>query len=61
MFHAGVPEKLIRDVTGHTSNALHLYEEVSKILVQGKQSFDGKENEPTSEAIHSDTASLCLV
>ena len=67
MFHAGVPEKLIRDVTGHTSNALHLYEhptlqqkqEVSKILVQGKQSFDGKENEPTSEAIHSNTPSLC--
>ena len=25
MFNAGVPEKLIRDVTGHTSNALHLY------------------------------------
>ena len=26
MFHAGVPEKIIRDVTGHHSNALHLYE-----------------------------------
>ena len=25
MFHAGVPEKKIRDVTGHRSNVLHLY------------------------------------
>ena len=25
MFHAGVPEKIIRDVTGHRSNVLHLY------------------------------------
>ena len=61
MFHAGVPDKLIRDVTGHRSNALHLYErptlqqkhEVSKILVQ---SFDGKENRPTSQPMRS---SLC--
>ena len=26
LFNAGVPERLIRDVTGHKSNALHLYE-----------------------------------
>ena len=64
MFHAGVPDKLIRDVTGHRSNALHLYErptlqqkqEVSKILVQGKQSFEWKENRPTSQPMRS---SLC--
>ena len=43
-----IPEKLIKDVTGHHSNALHLYErasfqQVSKVLVQG----DGnKENIP---------------
>lgn len=43
LFTAGVPEKLICDVTGHHLNALHLYErpslqqqqEVSKVLVQG--------------------------
>ena len=48
MFSANVPEKLIRDVTGHQSNALHLYErptmcqkqELSKVLVQGKENFD---------------------
>ena len=64
MFHAGVPDKLIRDVTWHRSNALHLYErpilqqkqEVSKILVQGKQSFHGKANRPTSQPMRS---SLC--
>ena len=58
MFNAGVPEKLIRDVTGHTSNALHLYErpnlqqkkEVSRVLMQGKSSFDGKENQPVAMA-----------
>ena len=45
LFNAGVPEKLIRDVTGHCSHALQLYErpsmqqrqEVSKVLVQGAQ------------------------
>ena len=26
LFSAGVPEKLIRDVTGHKSNTLQLYE-----------------------------------
>ena len=47
MFNAGVPDKLIRDVTGHRSTALQLYERptvqqkqaVSRILVQGTQSF----------------------
>ena len=51
LFNAGVPEKLIKDVTGHRSNALHLYErpslqqrqEVSKVLVQGAVN---KENTP---------------
>lgn len=44
LFNAAVPEKMIRDVTGHKSNALQLYERptveqqqrVSKILVQGE-------------------------
>ena len=51
LFNAGIPEKLIKDVTGHRSNALHLYErpslqqrqEVSKVLVQGA---GNKENTP---------------
>ena len=66
MFNAGVPEKLIRDVTGHTSNALHLYErpnlqqkkEVSKVLMQGKSSYDGKENRPVSAASNTSTSVL---
>ena len=45
LFNAGVPEKLIRDVTGHRSKALELYERpslkqqqsVSRILMQGKE------------------------
>ena len=59
LFHAGVPEKLIRDVTGHCSNALQLYErpteqqrkQVSEVLVQGKE-FD-KENMPASTSSQS--------
>ena len=51
LFNAGVPEKLIREVTGHRSNALQTYERpsleqrqnVSKILVQG---MSNKENYP---------------
>ena len=47
LFSAGVPERLIQDITGHQSNALHLYERpslaqkeaVSGIVVQGKNSF----------------------
>ena len=43
LFSAGMPEKLIRDVTGHRSSALQLYERptveqkqaVSRVLVQG--------------------------
>ena len=55
LFNAGVPEKLIHDVTGHKSSALQLYERptlqqrqmVSSIVVQCKQSFQaGKENVP---------------
>ena len=53
LFNAGVPEKLIRGVTGHRSKALQLYErptteqlqETSAVLVQGKKLFcPGKEN-----------------
>ena len=44
LFNAGVPEKLIRDVTGHHSKALELYERpsisqqqsVSRVLVHGE-------------------------
>lgn len=47
MFNAGVPEKLIRDATGHRSSALQLYERptteqkeaVSWVLVQGQKTF----------------------
>ena len=50
LFNAGVPEKLIRDVTGHRSKALELYEcpsldqlkAVSRVLLHGR-SFE-KEN-----------------
>ena len=57
MFNAGVPEKLIRSVTGHRSNALQLYErptneqlqETSAVLLQGKRKFSpGKENETST-------------
>ena len=53
LFNAGVPERVIRDVTGHRSNALLTYQrptleqkqEAPSILVQGKKKFDpGKEN-----------------
>ena len=55
LFNEGVPERVIRDVTGHRSNALLTYQrptleqkqEASSILVQGKKKFDpGKENLP---------------
>ena len=47
MFNTGVPDKLIRDITGHRSAALQLYERptvqqkqaVSRVLVQGTQNF----------------------
>ena len=59
LFHAGVPEKLIRDVTGHCTNALQLYErptdqqrkQVSEVLVQGREF--GKENMPASTSSQS--------
>lgn len=52
MFNAGVSDKLIRDVTGHRSTALQLYERptlqqkqaVSRVLVQGTQNFTNKED-----------------
>ena len=55
LFNAGVPEKLIRDVTGHRSNALLLYERqnieqkqaVSRVLIQGTK----ENNPPTLPAI----------
>ena len=59
LFNAGAPEKLIRDVTGHRSNALQLYERptlqqrqsVSSVLIRGKQRFDqGQENVPVPVA-----------
>ena len=61
LFNAGVPEKLIRGVTGHRSNALQLYErptteqlqETSAVPVQGKKQFHpGKENEPATTGVH---------
>ena len=64
LFNAGVPEKLIRDVTGHRSNALQLYERptlqqkqnVSNILVQGtKEYHPGKENAPVSAPVSAPT------
>ena len=52
MFNAGAPDKLIRDVTGHRSTALQLYERptvqqkqaVSRVLVQGTQNFLANSN-----------------
>ena len=57
MFRANVPEKIIREVTGHQSNALDLYERptlqqkqsVSRVLIQGKESFTDKENQSCSK------------
>ena len=55
LLNAGVPEKVIREVTGHRSNAMLTHQrptleqnqEASSILVQGKRKFDpGKENVP---------------
>ena len=53
LFRANVHEKLIRDVTGHKSNSLQLYQRsteeqkkaVSKILVQGSERFTNLEKE----------------
>lgn len=50
LFTANVPEKMIKEVTGHRSNALQLYERptlqqkqaVSSILVQGNAAFAAK-------------------
>ena len=62
LFSVGVPERMIRDVTGNRSNALQLYKRpsltqkkaVSSILVQRKRSF-------TAEAGKLDGACPCSV
>ena len=62
LFSAGVPERLIYDVTGHQSNALQLCENpslaqkeaVSSILVQGRRWF-------AEEVANSDDAVSCSV
>ena len=68
LFNAGVPEKLIRDVTGHRSSALHLYERptieqkqsVSKVLVQGDNEFQkGKKNTPVSNGKENIHVQMC--
>ena len=64
LFNAGVPERLIRDVTGHRSSALHLYERpsvqqkqaVSRVLVQGRQSFEQRTKH--SESLHTASSSV---
>ena len=56
LFNAGVPEKLIRDVTGHHSNVLEVYQrpsveqrqKVSKVLVQGAKEFSSSDKENVS-------------
>ena len=61
LFNAGVPEKMIRDVTGHRSSALLQYERpnleqkqaVSQILVQG-----GKGNIPASSTSPASTSPI---
>ena len=67
LFNAGVSEKLIRDVTGHRSSALHLYERptieqkqsVSKVLVQGDNEFQkGKDGAKDCTGV---TVTLCSV
>ena len=67
LFNASVPEKLIRDVTGHRSNALHLYERpteqqrkhVSHILMNGSE-LD-KENSPSCSGSTTSMALFFLV
>ena len=57
LFNAGVPEKLIRDVTGHRSNALHFYErpteeqkkQVSKIMMNNGSIPGTSESAPLGE------------
>ena len=61
LFNAGVPERMIRDVTGHRSSALLQYERpnleqkqaVSQILVQG-----GKGNTPASSTSPASTSPI---
>ena len=66
LFNACVPEKLIRDVTGHRSNALHLYEKpteqqrkhVSHILMNGSE-LD-KDNSPSCSGTSVSTTSMAV-
>ena len=59
LFNAGVPEKLIRDVTGHRSKALELYQRpsvkqkqsVSRVLMQGEQ-FEKENSNPQPSSCH---------
>ena len=69
LFNANVLEKMIRDVTGHRSNLLQLYEHptlqqkqaVSSVLVQGKPTMEaGKENHHPVPICHSPGSSTQL-
>ena len=69
LFNANVPKKVIRDVTGHHSNSLQLYEHptlqqkqaVSSVLVQGKPAMEaGKENHHPVPICHAPGSSTQL-
>ena len=69
LFNANVLEKLIRDVTGHHSNLLQLYEHstlqqkqaVSSVLVQGKPTMEaGKESHHPVPICHASGSSTQL-
>ena len=49
LFNAGVEEKLIRDRTGHRSNALFKYENVSEMKSTEVSDILGPKCEPTSD------------
>ena len=58
MFNASIPEKMIREVTGHRSSALHLYErptlkqqkDVTSVLMRSSD----MENQPVTLESHVD-------
>ena len=52
LFNAGVPKKLIKDVTGHRSNALHLYERPTTGSVEGvgARSWEQRGHSPDGES-----------
>ena len=69
LFNANVPENMIRDVTGHCSNLLQLYEHptlqqkqaVPSVLVQGKPTMEaGKENHHPVPICHAPGSSTQL-